>query len=96
VPSAESRGAFVVSRGCTIDPEPITAEGAAQRLRRSRVTIRQWGRRYSARKLGRPGRAVYYDYNDLATIDACIHRGETVPATPEGRDQIRARYQALT
>lgn len=64
------------------------------------MTIRQWARRYAARQydprqLGVTGeRAKYYDYADLATIDACIHRGEQVPATPEARDLLRERYKS--
>lgn len=58
------------------------------------MTIRQWARRYHARQLGRVGRAVYYDYTDLATIDGCIARGEDVPATPELRDHLRELRRA--
>ncbi|GAA3172624.1 hypothetical protein [Nonomuraea roseoviolacea] len=84
------RGALRVSGGCTIDPEPITAADAALRLRKDPATIRSWGSRYQARKLGRHDRRTYYDYNDLATIDGCIARGEDVPETAELRDQLRA------
>ncbi|NUW45563.1 hypothetical protein [Nonomuraea rhodomycinica] len=79
-------------------PEPVTAQTAAARLRKKPGTIRQWARRYQARQLGTVDRAVYYCYDDLATIDGCIARGEQVPATPELRDQLRAslrdRYRA--
>ncbi|WP_188188029.1 hypothetical protein [Nonomuraea sp. SYSU D8015] len=88
------RGGFAHFRGCTIDPEPVTATTAAKRLRRKPVTIRQWARRYAARQLGTIDRAVYYDWDDLATIDGCMARGEDVPATPEGRDRLRAELRA--
>lgn len=85
-------GAFRVSGGDMTRPEPVTALDAATRLGRSPVTIRQWARRYAAHQLGREGRAIWYDYRDLATIEACIHRGDPVPATPADRDQLRAGY----
>lgn len=74
-------------------PEPITAVDAAQRLRKKPITIRQWARRYNALQLGKDGRAVYYDYNDLATIDGCIARGDDIPNTPEGRERLRAELR---
>lgn len=76
-----------------MDPEPITAAEAGQRLHRDPATIRTWGSRHSARKLGRVERCTYYDWNDLATIDGCMRRGEPVPATPEERDQLRAELR---
>lgn len=69
---------------------PATARQAAARLDRSPATIRQWALRYAARILGRHGREQVYDYDDLATIEGCIWRGDLVPATPEERDQLRA------
>lgn len=69
---------------------PVTAKVAALRLGRRAVTIRQWARRYGARVLGRAGREVVYDFDDLATIEGCLFRGEPVPASPEGRDLVRA------
>lgn len=78
-------------------PEPTTLAAAAERLRRPRNTLGVWAHRYRARKIGKVGREVYYEYGDLATIDACLHRGEPVPKTPEARDalrdQLRAAYQ---
>jgi hypothetical protein len=74
-------------------PEPVNVNVAAARLRRSKRTIYSWATRYRVRKWG--GReATLYDYRDLATIEACIHRGDPVPATPEERDQLRASYSA--
>jgi hypothetical protein len=70
---------------------PATARQAADRLEREPGTIRQWARRYQARVLGRAGREVVYDYDDVATIEGCIWRGDPVPLTPEGRDELRAR-----
>lgn len=73
-------------------PEPVTALDAAARLSRKPVTIRQWARRYAARQIGQLGREQVYDFADLATIEACIHRGDPVPATPADRDLLRASY----
>ncbi|WP_424533665.1 hypothetical protein ACOZ38_25350 [Sphaerisporangium viridialbum] len=73
---------------------PATAKTAAARLGREVVTIRQWARRYDARKLGRAGREVVYDFEDLATIEACLWRGEVVPESAELRDALRARLAA--
>jgi hypothetical protein len=74
----------------TPDVEPATVADAAARLRKRPGTIRCWATRYDARKLGTVKGRTVYDYADLATIDACIHRGDPVPPTPEGRDEIRA------
>lgn len=76
------RGVFV---------SPATAKTAAARLGREAVTIRQWARRYSVRVLGRHGREVVYDFDDLATIEGCIWRGDPVPSSPGARDELRAR-----
>jgi hypothetical protein len=32
---------------------------------------------------------VYWDFNDLSTIEAFLFRGESVPKTPELRDAHR-------
>ncbi|MFI6793656.1 hypothetical protein ACIBG4_40630 [Nonomuraea sp. NPDC050383] len=77
-----------------MNPEPVTAVTAARRLKRQPVTIRQWARRYQAAQLGKDGRQVFYDFRDLATIDACIYRGEPVPETPQARAELRDRYRA--
>jgi hypothetical protein len=69
---------------------PATARQVAERLGRSPITVRQWARRYKARVLGRAGREVVYDYDDVATIEGCIWRGDAVPVTPEARDELRA------
>src|SRR5574341_2237459 len=74
-------------------PEPITYEEAAKALERTPSALRDWVTRYNARRLGKVGRRMYLDYRDLATIDGCMHRGEPVPATPEERDEIRARVR---
>ncbi|MEU7911346.1 hypothetical protein [Microbispora bryophytorum] len=68
---------------------PVTAKTAAARLGRTAVTIRQWARRYGARVVGRAGREVVYDFDDLATIEGCIWRCEQVPTTPAERDRLR-------
>lgn len=73
--------------------EPVTVAEAAARLRRAPGTIYSWATRYAARKWRSYGRTMY-DYADLATIDGCIHRGDPVPATPEARDELRARRRA--
>lgn len=91
--SGNAGGHHAFCGGATINPEPITAVDAAQRLRRDAATIRSWGTRYQARKLGRVDRRTYYCWNDLATIDGCLTRGEPVPATPEHRDGLRARLR---
>ncbi|MEV6033592.1 hypothetical protein AB0L65_20725 [Nonomuraea sp. NPDC052116] len=71
---------------------PATARQAADRLDREPGTIRQWARRYQARALGRAGREVIYDFDDLATIEGCIWRGDDVPPTPQARDELRAQF----
>ncbi|WP_109525003.1 hypothetical protein [Nocardia aurea] len=76
-----------------MDPEPVTAAEAGRRLERAPATIRSWGSRYQARKLGKQQRRIYYDWHDLATIDGCINRGEEIPAMPELRDQLRAELR---
>ncbi len=75
--------------------EPVTIAEAAVRLAKLERTVRTWASRYHARKLPKftPGRTVYYDWHDLATIARQIHVGEPVPATPRERDEIRARFR---
>lgn len=76
--------------------EPITLKKAAARFGRSWSAVRDWPARYNARRLLTPaclGRAVYYDFADLATIDAHLHRGDPVPPTPELRDAYRAQLR---
>ncbi|MFB4273608.1 hypothetical protein [Nonomuraea sp. GTA35] len=76
------------------DVRPATARQAATRLEREAVIIRQWARRYSARVLGRAGREVVYDYDDVATIEGCIWRGDPAPR-PAKRVTSFARSSAL-
>lgn len=66
-------------------PDLVTAAQAAVWLRKKPATIRKWVQRYKALQHGRHERAVYYDYADLAAIEACIHLGKPVPPTPEER-----------
>jgi hypothetical protein len=75
-------------------PIPVTFEQAAEDLERSPSAIRDWVTRYAARRIGKVGRRMYLDYRDLAVIDACMHRGKAVPATPEERDELRASLSA--
>lgn len=74
-------------------PEPVNVHQAATRLRRAPHTIYSWATRYQVRKWGDRD-ATLYDYADLATIEACINRGQTVPPTPADRDALRASYAA--
>ncbi len=60
-------------------PQPVTAEEGARRLGLSKGTIQSWVTRYGARRLGTVGRRMYYDFNDLAVIDAAIDAGRPVP-----------------
>jgi hypothetical protein len=75
-------------------PEPVNVHVAAARLHRSPRTIYSWSTRYGVRKWGSRD-ATLYDFADLATIEACINRGDPVPATPESRDELRASYAAV-
>lgn len=68
--------------------EPVTAVQAAKRLGRASATIRCWAIRHNARQLRKLGRAMYYDYRDLAVIEREIRHGHPVPATPEERAAI--------
>lgn len=72
-------------------PKAITAEQAARRLQKAPTTIRYWVTHYNARRLGKVGRKMYYDYNDLAVIEREVRHGHPVPATPEEREAIRSR-----
>lgn len=69
-------------------PEPVTAVEAGRRLGRSAATIRYWVIRYAAVQLGKQGRAVYYDFEDLASIEWYIRKELPVP-TPEARAAAR-------
>lgn len=64
-------------------PEPVTAVEAGLRLNKSAATIRYWVIRYSAVQLGKHGRAVYYDFDDLTSIERSIRLGEPVPDSVE-------------
>ena len=67
------------------DVEPITAYGAADRLDKAPSTIHLWALRYGARRLGKVGRKVYYDFADLALIKREIDHEHPVPATWQER-----------
>jgi hypothetical protein len=77
-------------------PEPVTAEKAAERLRRAPSTIRYWVTHYNARRLGKHGRKMYYDYNDLYVIEREIYHEHDVPATWQERAKIRERCPLKT
>lgn len=68
--------------------EPVSAYDAAGRLDKAASTIHLWALRYGARKLGKQGRKVYYDLNDLRVIEREIRHGHQVPATPLDRAEI--------
>ena len=71
--------------------DPVTIAQAAELLGHPAPTVRVWASRHHARKIPfRPGKTAWYDYRDLATIEACLFRKERVPATPEERDALRA------
>lgn len=73
--------------------EPVTIAEAAQRLHKPQPIIRVWASRHSARKLAKTGKTVWYDFADLATIEAFLYRRERVPQTPELRDAYRAELR---
>jgi hypothetical protein len=75
--------------------DPVTATEAAERLDRAPSTVRCWAFRFNARKLGRHGRSVYYDFLDLAVIERELSHGHPVPATPEERAVIRSRCPSM-
>lgn len=77
------------------DPrEPITIQQAARRLDKPERRVRTWASRYHARRCLKLGKTAYYDWHDLKTIARQIHLGESVPPTPEERDEIRARVRS--
>lgn len=80
--------------GCK--PEPVTAEKAAERLQRAPSTIRYWVTHYDARRLGKHGRKMYYDYNDLFVIERELFHEHPVPATWRERAKIRERCPLKT
>lgn len=76
----------------TIDgPEAVTAVWAAKQLGRSPVTVRYWVTHYQARRLGKVGRTMYYDFADLALIKREIDHGHPVPATWQERAAMPVR-----
>ena len=70
------------------DVKPVTAYEAAGRLDKAASTIHLWAIRYGARKLGKEGRKVYYDLNDLRVIEREIRHNHRIPPTPEARAEI--------
>ena len=68
--------------------EPVTAYEAAERLDKAPPTIHLWALRYAARRLGKQGRKMYFDFADLAVIDREIRHGHAVPATWQARSAI--------
>lgn len=75
----------------TDEVEPVTAYDAAERLGKAPSTIHLWALRYKARRVGKHGRKVYFDFADLAVIDRELRHGHPVPASPEERTEIRLR-----
>lgn len=75
------------------DPQrrPVTADEAAEALKKAPSTVRCWAFRFNARRLKKVGRKVYYDFYDLAVIEREIFHGHPVPPTPEEREAIRHR-----
>lgn len=69
--------------------DPVTIAQAAERLHKPEPIVRVWASRHHARKLAKTGKTVWYDFNDLSTIEAFLYRGERVPKTPEQRDEHR-------
>lgn len=70
------------------DVEPVTVYDAAERLGKAPSTIHLWALRYNARRVGKHGRRVYFDFADLAVIEREIRHGHDVPPTPEARAEI--------
>lgn len=70
--------------------EAVTAVEAARMLDRQPSSIRCWATRYGARQLGKIGKAVYYDFMDLAVIERELAHGCKVPPTVEERAAIRS------
>jgi hypothetical protein len=75
-------------------PIPVTISQAAGELERDAPLVRMWASRYRARLVRKIGKRAWYDLRDLSTIEGCLHRGEKPPATPEDRDDLRARNAA--
>jgi hypothetical protein len=75
---------------------PVTASAAANLLGRATATMRKWAERYGARQLGKEGRVVWYDFNDLAVIEREIRHGHKIPPTWEERAAIRPRCPLST
>lgn len=73
------------------DVEPVTAYDAAERLGKAPSTIHLWALRYNARRVGKHGRKVYFDFADLAVIHRELQHEHPVPATPDERAAIRLR-----
>lgn len=71
--------------------EPVTAYDAAERLGKASSTIHLWALRYNAKRLGKHGRKVYFDFADLAVIHRELKHGHPVPETPEERAAIAVR-----
>ncbi|MEV4672711.1 hypothetical protein AB0K34_13735 [Actinomadura sp. NPDC049382] len=69
---------------------PVTSKQAADRLERSPSTIRYWVTHYGARRLGKVGQVMYYDFDDLRVIERELRHGHDVPSTPEERAEIAA------
>lgn len=81
------QGAFVTAD----EVEPVTAYDAADRLGKAPSTIHLWALRYNARRVGKHGRKVYFDFADLAVIHRELKHGHPIPETPEERAAISAR-----
>lgn len=73
------------------DVEPVTAYDAAERLGKAPSTIHLWALRYHARRVGKQGRKVYFDFADLAVIHRELQHGHPIPETPEERAAISVR-----
>ena len=67
---------------------PVTSKEAAGRLDKPAATIRYWVTHYGARRLGKVGNIMYYDYNDLRVIERELRHEHPVPATPQERAAI--------
>jgi hypothetical protein len=67
---------------------PVTSKQAAGRLEKAPSTIRYWVTHYAARRLGKVGQVMYYDFDDLRVIERELRHGHPVPATPEERAEI--------
>ena len=78
--------------GVIVTPEPrvrpVTSKQAADRLDKAPSTIRYWVTHYGARRLGKVGKVMYYDFDDLRVIERELRHGHDVPPTPEERAEI--------